>query len=105
MCLSGGVDSSVSLALLKKAGYDVMAAFMINYDEQRNGESCWRPDYQDALRVAAKLGVKLLRLDFTADYSRDVLQYMYKEYEAGLILKLYIPIYLLHWLLPNVNFK
>ncbi len=83
MCLSGGVDSSVSLALLKKAGYDVMAAFMINYDEQRNGESCWRPDYQDALRVAAKLGVKLLRLDFTADYSRDVLQYMYKEYEAG----------------------
>lgn len=83
MCLSGGVDSSVSLALLKKAGYDVTAAFMINYDEQRNGESCWRPDYQDALRVAAKLGVKLLRLDFVKDYSRDVLDYMYKEYEAG----------------------
>ncbi len=83
VCLSGGVDSSVAAALLVKAGYDVTAAFMINYDEQKNGESCWRPDYQDALRVAAHLNIKLLRLNFVKDYNRDVLQYMYKKYEEG----------------------
>lgn len=83
MCLSGGVDSSVAAALLVKAGYDVTAAFMVNYDEVKNGVSCWHPDYQDALRVAAKLGIKLLRLDFTKEYARDVLQYMYSEYDCG----------------------
>ncbi len=83
MCLSGGVDSSVAAALLVKAGYDVTAAFMVNYDEVKNGVSCWHPDYQDALRVAAKLGIKLLRLDFTKEYARDVLQYMYAEYDRG----------------------
>ncbi|MCX6780129.1 MAG: tRNA 2-thiouridine(34) synthase MnmA, partial [Candidatus Magasanikbacteria bacterium] len=83
MCLSGGVDSSVAAALLVKAGYDVTAAFMVNYDELKNGVSCWHPDYQDALRVSAKLGIKLLRLDFTKEYARDVLQYMYAEYDRG----------------------
>ncbi len=83
VCLSGGVDSSVAAALLIKAGYDVTAAFMVNYDDQKDEKSCWRGDYHDALRVSAKLGVQLLRLDFTKEYSRDVLEYMYKEYEAG----------------------
>ena|SRR3989339_32851 len=83
VCLSGGVDSSVAAALLVKAGYDVTAAFMVNYDDQSSGQSCWRDDYHDALRVAAKLGIQLLRLDFVKEYSRDVLDYMYKEYELG----------------------
>lgn len=83
MCLSGGVDSSVAAALLVKAGYDVTAAFMVNYDDQSSGQSCWRDDYHDALRVSAKLGIKLLRLDFVKEYNRDVLEYMYKEYEVG----------------------
>lgn len=83
MCLSGGVDSSVAAALLVKADYDVTAAFMVNYDEVKNGVSCWHGDYQDALRVAAKLGIKLLRLDFTKEYARDVLKYMYAEYDRG----------------------
>ncbi|OGH89856.1 MAG: tRNA 2-thiouridine(34) synthase MnmA, partial [Candidatus Magasanikbacteria bacterium RIFOXYD2_FULL_36_9] len=48
-----------------------------------SGQSCWRDDYHDALRVAAKLGIQLLRLDFVKEYSRDVLDYMYKEYELG----------------------
>ncbi|MFA6547667.1 MAG: tRNA 2-thiouridine(34) synthase MnmA [Candidatus Magasanikbacteria bacterium] len=83
VCLSGGVDSSVATALLVKAGYDVTAAFMVNYDDKSGDKSCWRDDYHDALRVAAKLGIKLLRLDFVKEYNRDVLAYMYKEYEAG----------------------
>src|SRR3989338_8844442 len=83
VCLSGGVDSSVAAALLVKARYDVTAAFMVNYDDQKDEKSCWRGDYHDALRVSAKLGIKLLRLDFVKEYSRDVLEYIYKEYEAG----------------------
>ncbi len=83
VCLSGGVDSSVAAALLVKAGYDVTAAFMVNYDDTKDEKSCWRGDYHDALRVSAKLGIKLLRLDFIKEYSRDVLDYMYKEYELG----------------------
>jgi len=83
VAVSGGVDSSVAAALLVKAGYDVTGAFMVNYDDPCAPESCWRGDYQDALRVAAKLGIKLLRLDFTKEYDKMVLSYMYKEYEAG----------------------
>jgi len=44
---------------------------------------CWVPDYRDALRVAAKLGIPLIKLDFTKEYRRLVLNYMFKEYAAG----------------------
>src|SRR3989339_1900183 len=91
VAMSGGVDSSVAAAVLIKKGYDVTGAFMVNYRtqiEQIHGddltdESCWLPDYRDAVRVAAKLGIKLLRLDFTKEYKKKVLDYMYREYEAG----------------------
>jgi len=82
MCLSGGVDSSVSASLLVEQGYDVTAAFMVNYDEKDT--DCWKLDYQDAVRVAAKLKISLIKLDFTTEYSRDVLKYMFNAYEKGL---------------------
>lgn len=83
--MSGGVDSSVAAALLVKAGYDVTGAFMINFDSVSEGmsASCWRGDYKDALRVAAKLGIPLLRLDFAKEYKKIVLSYLYGEYRAG----------------------
>ena len=81
--MSGGVDSSVAAALLLKAGHDVTGAFMVNYDDKNTEKSCWRRDYQDALRVCARLGIKLLRLDFQDEYKKHVSNYMYKEYEAG----------------------
>lgn len=84
VAMSGGVDSSVAAALLVKAGYDVTGAFMVNYDGALpNSESCWRGDYEDALRMAARLGIPLLRWDFVKEYKDLVLQYMYKEYDAG----------------------
>lgn len=81
--MSGGVDSSVAAALLVKDGFDVTGAYMVNYDDPSAQQSCWKGDYQDALRVAAKLGIKLLRLDFQKEYKKHVLDYLYKEYEAG----------------------
>ena len=69
--MSGGVDSSVAAALLVKQGYDITGMFAVNYEDiashdearQRRAESCWSRDYQDALRVCAKPGIKLLRLN------------------------------------------
>ncbi len=84
VAMSGGVDSSVVAALLVKVGYDVTGAYMVNYDGQLpGGESCWHGDYQDALRVAAHLGISLIRLDFVPEYKKSVLDYLFKEYSAG----------------------
>jgi len=90
VAMSGGVDSSVAAALLLQEGYEVTGAFMVNYSgmEHRAGNmeqenNCWVGDYRDAVRVAAKLGIQLLRLDFTKEYSEMVLSYTKKEYDAG----------------------
>ena len=94
VAMSGGVDSSVVAALLVEAGFDVTGAYMINYEETRintdsdadknaDNVSCWIPDYRDALRVAAKLGIPLLKLDFQKEYKEKVLDYMLAEYKKG----------------------
>ncbi|MDD2656621.1 MAG: tRNA 2-thiouridine(34) synthase MnmA [Patescibacteria group bacterium] len=94
VAMSGGVDSSVAAALLVEAGFAVTGAYMINYEETRmntdidadinaDNVSCWIPDYRDALRVAAKLGIPLLKLDFQKEYKEKVLDYMLAEYEKG----------------------
>ena len=88
VALSGGVDSAVAAALLVRHGYDVTGAYMVNYDANSSddnsiGSKCWTGDYRDALRVAAKLGIPLLRLNFTMEYKKYVLDYLYTEYEKG----------------------
>ncbi len=91
VAMSGGVDSSVAAALLVAQGYDVTGAFMVNYETQietdsdkiKTDYSCWASDYQDALRVAAKLGIPLMHLNFVKEYKKFVLDYMYKEYRKG----------------------
>jgi len=84
VAMSGGVDSAVAALLLLKQGYDVTGAFMVNYEGKNAlGETCWVPDYHEATRVAAKLGIPLMRLDFKKEYRRDVLEYVKHEYVAG----------------------
>jgi tRNA-specific 2-thiouridylase len=85
VAMSGGVDSSVVATLLVKKGYQVSGAFMVNYDTaQNNGQgSCYINDYRDALKVAAKLNIKLYKLDFQKEYKKYVLDYMYDEYKKG----------------------
>lgn len=80
VALSGGVDSSAAALLLKKNGYDVTGAFMVEYDD---GAECWLPDYHDAVRVAAKIGIPILKLDFRKEYEALVLNYMFAEYNSG----------------------
>ncbi len=82
MALSGGVDSSVSAALLVKAGYDVTGAYMKQWSDgaELSGVCSWKTDRRDALRVAAHLGIPLLTLDFEKEYKENVLEYMFREY-------------------------
>lgn len=84
VALSGGVDSAVAAQLLVEAGHDVTAVFVVNYDEiNAAGASCWLDDYRDAVRVAAHIGIPIIRWNFVEEYKKKVLDYLYHEYEAG----------------------
>lgn len=80
--MSGGVDSSVSVTLLKKQGYDVVGVFI----------RTWHPDFlkcneeeerRDAMRVATFLDIPFLTFDFEDVYKKEVADYMISEYKAG----------------------
>lgn len=82
--MSGGVDSSVSAALLKDQGYDVVGVYMKNWSQDLPGFVCpWKEDYQDAKRVAVKLKIDFKLFDFESEYRAKVVDYMAREYEAG----------------------
>ncbi len=80
--LSGGVDSAVSAALLKKQGYEVVGVFI----------RTWHPDFlscneeeerHDAMRVAAYLDIPFLTFNFEEIYKKEVADYMIREYKEG----------------------
>lgn len=76
--MSGGVDSSVSAVLLLEQGYEVIGAFMKNWDD------CdWQSDKRDAMRVSAQLGIDFKTFDFEKEYRKYVYEYMISEYDSG----------------------
>lgn len=80
--MSGGVDSSVSAALLKKSGYEVIGVFIKVW--QPDWINCtWKEDRLDAMRVAAKLDIPFVTLDLEKEYKEEVVDYMIREYKAG----------------------
>lgn len=82
--MSGGVDSSVTAALLKEQGYDVTGVYMKNWSQDLPGFVCpWKEDFQDAKRVAVQLGIDFKMYDFETQYRRKVVDYMVGEYQAG----------------------
>lgn len=83
--MSGGVDSSVTAALLKEQGYDVTGVYMKNWSQDLPGFVCpWKEDYQDAKRVAVQLGIPFKMYDFEKEYRDKVVDYMIDGYKAGL---------------------
>ncbi|MEK7152542.1 MAG: tRNA 2-thiouridine(34) synthase MnmA [Patescibacteria group bacterium] len=83
--MSGGVDSSVTAALLKEQGYEVTGVYMKNWSQDLPGLVCpWKEDYQDAKRVAVRLGIPFKMYDFETEYRHKVVDYMIEGYEAGL---------------------
>jgi len=82
--MSGGVDSSVSAALLLEQGYQVEGLFMKNWEEDDGTEYCTaKEDYADAQAVADKLGIKLHAANFAAEYWDNVFEHFLEEYRAG----------------------
>lgn len=82
--MSGGVDSSVTAALLKEQGYNVIGVYMKNWTKDLPGFECpWKEDFQDAKRVAVQLGIDFKVFDFETHYKQKVVDYMIAEYKAG----------------------
>lgn len=80
--VSGGVDSSVSAALLLEQGYDVVGVFIKTWQPQ--WVTCtWRDEKRDAMRVCAHLGIPFLFFDFEKEYKKGVADYMIEEYKKG----------------------
>lgn len=82
--MSGGVDSSVSVALLLEQGYQVEGLFMKNWEEDDGTEYCTAmTDLADAQAVADKVGIPLHTANFSAEYWDNVFEHFLKEYKAG----------------------
>jgi len=80
--LSGGVDSAVSAALLKKQNYEVVGVFIRTWHP--NFLECNEEDERhDAMRVAAYLDIPFLTFGLEDVYKKEVVDYMIKEYKAG----------------------
>jgi tRNA-uridine 2-sulfurtransferase len=82
--MSGGVDSSLTAALLVEQGYDVTGVYMKNWTQDLPGMKCpWAEDLADAKRVAVQLGIDLKVYDFETEYKHKVVDYMIDEYKRG----------------------
>src|SRR3989344_5871850 len=80
VAMSGGVDSSVAAALLKKRGFDVVGIHMRCY----NVDGCAEQDVEDARRAAEVLGIPFYVFDFEKDYKNKVVNYMIDGYRKGI---------------------
>lgn len=86
VAMSGGVDSSVAAALLKKRGYDVMGMMLRLWSEPGKEDSnrCCTPDSMAmARRVAAKLDIPFYVVDAKEVFRETVVQYFLDGYAAG----------------------
>ncbi|GAK05891.1 LOW QUALITY PROTEIN: tRNA-specific 2-thiouridylase MnmA [Geomicrobium sp. JCM 19037] len=82
--MSGGVDSSVTAALLKEEGYDVVGVFMKNWDEEDEFGVCTATvDYEDVARVADQLDIPYYSVNFEKEYWDKVFQYFLDEHMKG----------------------
>lgn len=80
--LSGGVDSAVSAALLKEAGYEVTGVFIKAWSP--SGYPCtWKEDRRSAMRACAVLNIPFKTLDLESVYRESVVEYMIEEYKKG----------------------
>ncbi|MBI2124043.1 MAG: tRNA 2-thiouridine(34) synthase MnmA [Candidatus Wildermuthbacteria bacterium] len=79
--MSGGVDSSVAAALLKRDGFDVVGVYMKCWQD---GAACTSQDDERSARLAAShLGIPFYTWNFLKEYREKVVDYMLKGYAQG----------------------
>ena len=87
VAMSGGVDSSVTAALLKEQGYDVVGVTLQLYDHGvavgKSGACCAGQDIQDARQVAARLGIPHYVLDYESRFRTEVMDSCADAYLRG----------------------
>lgn len=88
VAMSGGVDSSVALALLQQQGYECVGATMLLHGgpgslEAQTNTCCSLDDVEDAREVARQLGVPHYVFDFTEEFEHEVVDEFAASYEAG----------------------
>jgi tRNA-specific 2-thiouridylase len=82
--MSGGVDSSVTAALLKEQGHEVIGLFMKNWEEQdADGNCSSAKDYEDVVRVCEKIDIPYFSVEFVKEYRDNVFKHFVEQYEAG----------------------
>ena len=84
--MSGGVDSSVTAALLKREGYDVVGVTLQLYDAgaaKKKGACCAGQDIYDARRVAESLGIPHYVLDYEKRFKERVMEDFAASYARG----------------------
>jgi len=88
VAMSGGVDSSVTAALLKAEGYDVIGVTLQLYDhgaatEHRKGACCAGQDIYDARGVAERIGIPHYVLDYESRFKEAVIDRFAQSYIEG----------------------
>ncbi|TWT09730.1 tRNA 2-thiouridine(34) synthase MnmA [Reyranella sp. CPCC 100927] len=87
VAMSGGVDSSVTAALLKAQGFDVIGVTLQLYDQgavaARKGACCAGQDIYDAAQVAERIGIPHYVLDYESRFKADVIDAFADAYVRG----------------------
>src|SRR3974390_2776646 len=87
VAMSGGVDSSVTAALLKTEGYDVVGVTLQLYDHggatHRKGPCCAGKDIHDARAVADRIGIPHYVLDYESRFKEAVIDRFAESYVSG----------------------
>lgn len=87
VAMSGGVDSSVTAALLKEQGYDVVGVTLQLYDHGvaigKSGACCAGQDIQDARQVAERLAIPHYVLDYESRFRAEVMDSFADAYARG----------------------
>ena len=87
VAMSGGVDSSVTAALLKSQGYDVVGITLQLYDHgaatHRKGACCAGQDIHDARNVAERIGIPHYVLDYESRFRQSVIDNFADSYASG----------------------
>ncbi len=85
VAMSGGVDSSVTAALLVKEGYSVVGVYMKNWSEDEAGLTycTHEQDFADVRAVCQYLNIPYYTFNFEEGYRNKVLDYFFSEYKAG----------------------